>query len=492
MVKIILISAFTKTKNGKLGIGFEGKLPWNVPEDLTHFKKLTNNKTVIMGRKTYESIGKPLPNRTNIVITRDKHYYKENVITCNNFKELIDKYNKDTSNKEIYIIGGQDIYEEVLNYSNVVNSVILTEIKRNGNMYKNTSINCDRFFPLLDNNFILQNYTQYQTSENEMYSYRFLNYENTYNNNNIFNTNYLTKNYCNESVYTNLIKNVLSFGNKRQDRSGVGTISSFGNLLKFDISETVPLLTTKRVAWKTAIEEMLWMLSGSTDSKVLEKKGINIWKGHTSREFLDKQGFTYYKEGTLPYGYGHQIRNAGGDTDTCSNCNEVINIGGVDQLFYIESELKVNPFSRRILWNLWTANQMNKVPLVPCHIMIQFYVTQDENNNQKYLSAMVTMRSNDLGCGNPFNIFNYTAFVYMMAMKCDMKPKELVFSIGDAHIYTNHIKELKEQIERPILSAPKLHLDPSIKYTSWSKITIDQFDIIGYMHHPSIKFHMNV
>jgi dihydrofolate reductase len=189
MVKIILISAFTKTKNSKLGIGFEGKLPWNVPEDLKHFKKLTNNKTVIMGKKTYESIGKLLPNRTNIVITRDKHYYKENVITCNNFKELIDKYNKDRSNKEIYIIGGQDIYEEVLNYSNLVNSVILTEIKPNGNMYKNTSINCDRFFPLLDNNFILQNYTQYKTSENEMYSYRFLNYENTYNNDNIFNTN---------------------------------------------------------------------------------------------------------------------------------------------------------------------------------------------------------------------------------------------------------------------------------------------------------------
>jgi dihydrofolate reductase / thymidylate synthase len=478
MVKIILISAFSKTKNGKLGIGFEGKLPWNVPEDLKHFKELTMGKTVVMGRKTYESIGKSLPNRTNIVLTRDTKFKKNGVITCHDIYELIDIFGK--QNNEVYIIGGQEIYEKFLSFcGSIIDSVILTEIKRNGNMYKNTYITCDRFFPLLDKNYILDNYTEYKVSENELYSYRFLSYSKS---NKRIN--------CNESVYINLIKNVIENGNTREDRSGVGTISNFGNLLKFDISNSVPLLTTKRVAWKTAIEEMLWMLSGSTDSKVLENKGINIWKGHTSREFLDKQGFNCYEEGSLPYGYGHQIRNAGGDTDTCPNCNEEINIDGVDQLLYIENELKTNPFSRRILWNLWTANQMNKVPLQPCHLMIQFYVTEIEGI--KHLSAMVTMRSNDLGCGNPFNIFNYTALVYMMAMKCDMKPKDLVFSIGDAHIYNNHITQLQEQISRQILAAPKLHLDPSIKFTSWHKITIDQFDIVGYIHHSSVKLPMNI
>lgn len=483
MVKIILIAAFSKTKNGKLGIGFEGKLPWHVPEDLKHFKELTMGKTVVMGRKTYESIGKPLPNRTNIILTRDKTFKKnftQGTITCNDTSELLDFVGK---NDEVYIIGGQEIYETFLSYGHIVDSIVLTEIKRNGNMYNNTYIECDRFFPLLDKKFILNDgYTDYKRSENELYSYRFLTYASLIKSNKRIN--------CNESVYIDLIKNVIENGNIREDRSGVGTISNFGNLLKFDISNSVPLLTTKRVAWKTAIEEMLWMLSGSTDSKVLEDKCINIWKGHTSREFLDKQGFNCYKEGSLPYGYGHQIRNAGSDTDTCPNCNEVINIEGVDQLLYIENELKTNPFSRRILWNLWTANQMNKVPLQPCHLMIQFYVT--ESDGIKHLSAMVTMRSNDLGCGNPFNIFNYTSLVYMMAMKCDMKPKELVFSIGDAHIYNNHITQLKEQISRQILAAPKLHLDPSIKFTGWHKITIDQFDIIGYMHHSSVKLQMNI
>lgn len=485
MVKIILIAAFSKCKNGQLGIGFEGKMPWHVPEDLKYFKKLTENKTVVMGRKTYESIGKALKNRTNIVITRDKLYKKNDIITCNNIHGLIDIYLHDNTDNEVYIIGGQEIYEKFvsINFKNM--SVLLTEIKRNGNMYKNTYITCDKFFPLLNFDFKLNDYTEYKVSENELYSYRFIryNYGNSNDNSNV-NSN------GNETEYINLIQNVLTFGNKREDRSRVGTISIFGNLLRFDIKHFVPLLTTKRVAWKTAIAEMLWMVSGSIDSKVLEDKGINIWKGHTSREFLDKQGFNHYKEGTLPYGYGHQIRNAGGDTHVCPNCNEINIIPGFDQLLYIENELKTNPFSRRILWNLWTANQMNKVPLQPCHIQCQFYVT--ETKGVKYLSAMVIMRSNDLGCGNPFNIFNYSALVYIMAMKCNMKPKELIFSIGDAHIYNNHITELQEQITRDILASPKLHLDESIKTTDWNKITIDQFDIIGYMHHPSIKLKMNV
>lgn len=497
MCKVVVVCAFTKCKNGKMGIGYEGKLPWNVPEDMAHFKKLTTDKVVIMGRKTYESIGKPLKNRVNIVLSRNKYFRNDNVVTSHSILDLVTKYEKDKSDKEVYIIGGQEIYKEVLSYTGFVNTVILTEIKRNGLMYKNKQIECDRFFPFLKSNFVLKEYTNFLSSEiNEEYSYRFLEYHNTsskYKETQMYDVGYalnVNSRHCNEDVYVKLIKDVLDNGKHRVDRSGIGTISLFGSQLRFDISKSVPLLTTKRMAWKTAIEEMLWMVSGNVDASVLEKKGINIWKGHTSREFLDKNGFFDYAEGTLPFGYGHQIRNAGGNTFECEYCEAQNYISGFDQLSYIENELNNNPFSRRILWNLWTANQMELVPLQPCHLMLQFYV--EEIDNEKHLSAMVTMRSNDLGCGNPFNIFNYTALVYIMAMKCDMKPKDLVFSLGDAHIYKNHIHQLKKQISNPVLAQPALQLSETIKYTKWEDLRIEQFDIVGYMHHPSVPLTMNI
>jgi dihydrofolate reductase/thymidylate synthase len=513
MVKVSLIAAFTKCKNGKLGIGYENKLPWNVPEDLQHFKKMTENKTVVMGRKTYESIGKALPNRNNIVITRDKYIYDKDIKTSNSVYDLIVELEKDTSKNEIFIIGGGEIYKEFLSYTGFVTNIILTEIKYDELSFKNNStlsdsstfknkesIKCDTYFPPLLSNFILENYTIYKKSVIPEYYYRMLYYSNTditYKEKYIYNLNYHTSNKTIElkrnadDEYNNLIKNIMKNGNLRSDRSGVGTVSLFGQTMRFDISDgNAPLLTTKRVAWKTAIEEMLWMLSGSINSKKLEEKNIKIWRGHTSREFLDSQGFKDYPEGKLPYGYGHQIRNAGGDTFNCHSCNEPNKIEGTDQLIYIENQLKTNPFSRRILWNLWTANQMNKVPLQPCHIMVQFYV--EEIDNVKFLSAMVTMRSNDLGCGNPFNIFNYTALVYIMAMKCNMKPKELIFSIGDAHIYNNHLNQLTEQISRKIYSKSILHLDNSIFNTKWENLDISQFDVVGYFHNPSIILPMNV
>lgn len=493
-MKIILIAAINKCKNSKLGIGFKNKIPWHVPEDLSFFKNTTINKIVVMGRKTYESIGKPLNNRLNIILTTDINFKVNNfdskVLIYNSINKLIIDLKK--YEKEIYIIGGHEIYKQFLGITGLVHSIILTEINL---VNKSDEIECDTYFPEIPWNFLLTDYTLDINSKNTNYTFKIIKYINkTFDPDyiKIYNTDYtIDKKFIpNEFVYINLVKDIMKNGNNRDDRSGVGTISKFGCQLKFDISQTVPLLTTKRVPWKMAIEEMLWMLRGSTNSLELEQKGIKIWKGHTSREFLDKSGFFSYKEGQLPYGYGHQIRNAGGDTYNCKNCNIDNEIAGFDQLEFILHELKNNPFSRRIKWNLWTAHQMIKTPLPACHSELQFYV--EETNGIKYLSAMVGMRSNDIACGNPFNIFGYSVLVYIIALKCEMIPKELIFNLGDAHIYNNHINKITEQISRSIKSQPVLYLNKDIKDKDFNDITIDDFQIIGYYPHPTIKYEIAI
>ena len=256
--------------------------------------------------------------------------------------------------------------------------------------------------------------------------------------------------------------------------------------IRFDISHSIPVLTTKKVPWKMAVEELLWMLSGSTDTKELEKKGINIWKGNTSKEFLKNQGLDY-PEGQLYYGYGHQIRNAGG---TINEKDGTLLEKGFDQLMYIENELKTNPFSRRILWNLWTANQIDKMPLPPCHVMIEFYVEQI--NDVKYLSGMVMFRSNDNFLGLSWNIIFYSTLIYILAVKCGMSPKELIINIGDAHIYSNHVNQVTEQLTRTVKSQPVLKVNKDIKNKDYKDITIDDFELIGYYPHPRIKAPMAI
>lgn len=503
MGKIILIAAVTKCKDSKLGIGFENKLPWQVPEDLEFFKNTTINKIVVMGRKTYNSIGGPLKNRLNIVLSQNTNFNPINpdVLVYNSIYKLINDLAK-MENKEIYVIGGQEIYNQFIQITGLVHSIILTEISpinKTNNKINGNPIECDTFFPEIPCNFLLSDYSLDTLSSNLNYKFKIMKFVNknfdsgsSGNKSILLDLNYkINPEYItNEVEYINLVKLIMNNGNIRNDRSGVGTISKFGCQLKFDISQTVPLLTTKRVAWKTAIEEMLWMLRGSTDSLELEKKGIKIWKGHTSREFLDKSGFSSYKEGQLPYGYGHQIRNAGGDTFKCKECNTENEIEGFDQLQFILNELKVNPFSRRIKWELWTSNQVCKTQLPPCHSTLQFYV--EEINHIKYLSASVAMRSNDIACGNPFNIFAYSVLVYIIAMKVDMIPKELIFNLGDAHIYNNHLNKITEQISRNIRSQPVLHLNKDIKTKDFNEITIDDFEIIGYFPHPTIKYEMAI
>lgn len=452
-MSIILIAAASySNKTGKLGIGFQGKMPWHVPEDLTFFKKTTKGHTIVMGRKTFESIGsKPLPNRKNIVLTKSLND-TDNVVIVNSFQSLNEEIFDDIKEgKDVYIVGGEMLYKE---YLCKADKILLTHIHK-------TYI-CDTFFPDIPNTWQL---TKYSKDTN----CTFLEYTKH------------TSNTCIDEIYTNVLNNVLCYGNHREDRTQTGTISLFGQQMKIDISQECPLLTGKKVAWKTCIIELLWFLRGETDANILKKQNVHIWDGNTTREFLDKRGL-YYPEGELGPGYGWQIRRSGAKYPNPE--------GGIDQLAQIEYLLKTDPFSRRIMWNLYVPEDLDKMALVPCHYSFQLYVTVIDN--VKYLSGLVNLRSNDLFLGNPFNIFCYYTLIRILALKCDMKPKELILNIGDAHIYSNHVSQVKEILKRERRSACVLELDESIKDKKWEEITIQDFDIIGYFPYPNIQAPMAV
>jgi dihydrofolate reductase/thymidylate synthase len=430
-----------------LGIGKNNKIPWNVKEDLARFKGLTQGHVVVMGRKTYESIGRPLPGRINFVLSKQNFLHKD-VTIFNNFESLQNELDKRTEN--IYIIGGTALYNE---YILKADSIYLTEIYH--------KYECDTFFPEIPGNFkIVRNSEKFETKSG--IKYRFIDY-------------LKSDKKLNEMVYLNHCKEILDKGTERTDRTGTGTVSIFGSQIRFDISESYPLLTTKFVSHKNIIEELLWILRGDTDVKILEDRGVKIWSANVSREFLDNQGKFDYTEGILEYGYGYQLRRQNGT---------------FDQLEYILNLLKTDPFSRRILWNLWTGSDIKKSVLVPCHYSFQLYV--EENYGIKYLSGMITLRSQDFFLGNPYNLGSYTALIYLLAKKTGMVPKDLIMSFGDAHIYSNHLNQVTEQLNKLIRSSPKLIISDLVIDKDWKDLTLKDFEVIGYYPHSSITAKMAV
>lgn len=478
---ITLIAAINKDiKTGKLGIGKDCSIPWYLPEDLQFFKQQTYGGIVVMGRKTYESMNyKLLPGRDNIILSQTLYEKNKNIMlevdnllfNRNNgeliiipqyedFQLLVNKIKtiSEQRKKEIFIIGGQEVYTRFLQFAD---RIILTEIYG--------KYDCDVYFPPIPYNFEITNYSEKKRSKNEI-SYRHIYFKNKS----------IEKNA--EMNYKDLVLKILNYGNHRSDRTGTGTISLFGEQLRFDISKSIPLLTSKRVPWKTCIKELLWMLRGETDAKILQKQGVHIWDGNSSREFLDNRGLHHYPEGELGPVYGWQIRRSGAKYPNKED--------GFDQLLYIENLLKTDPFSRRILWNLWNPSDLDKMSLVPCHFCFHLYC--EEINGVKYLSGMLTQRSSDIMIGNPLNYLFYTILIYILALRCDMKPKELIHSSGDVHVYKNIINETYEYLSRQNRSLPVLELNPEIKNKTWEEIIVEDFDIIGYFPDSTIKMQMAV
>lgn len=288
--------------------------------------------------------------------------------------------------------------------------------------------------------------------------------------------------YHDENQYLQLIEDILSHGVMENGRNGKA-LSEFGSAMHFDLSNgTIPLLTSKKVAWKTCLRELLWFIKGSTDNGILKTQNVKIWNGNASREFLDSRGLNNLEENDLGPVYGHQWRHFNAAYKTC---NDDYTGCGVDQLKYIIDNLK-NPEtrnSRRLVMSAWNPCQIDEMALPPCHILAQFNVLEG-----KYLSCSMYQRSGDVGLGVPFNIASYSMLTHLLAKHCDLKPREFVYYLGNCHIYDDHIDALKKQIERVPYDFPKINILE--KREDIEEYTEQDFQLNEYKFHDVIKMEM--
>lgn len=284
-----------------------------------------------------------------------------------------------------------------------------------------------------------------------------------------------------EYLYLRLVQDIISNGVEKGDRTGTGTLSKFGCQMRFNLRKTLPLLTTKRVFWRGVVEELLWFISGSTNAKVLQEKGIHIWDGNASREYLDSIGLKEREEADLGPVYGFQWRHFGA---RYTNMNADYSGQGFDQLADVIHKIKFNPEDRRIILSAWNPADLKLMALPPCHMFAQFYVAKGE------LSCQMYQRSCDMGLGVPFNIASYALLTCMIAHVCDLVPGDLIHVLGDAHVYRNHVGPLLEQLQNSPRPFPVLKINPEKK--DIDSFVASDFELIGYDSHKKIEMKMAV
>lgn len=284
-----------------------------------------------------------------------------------------------------------------------------------------------------------------------------------------------------EYQYINLIKHILEYGTFVEGRNGK-TLTIYGSSMHFSLeNQTWPLLTSKKVAWKTCAKELFWFLKGSTSNKFLQEQNVHIWDGNGSRDFLDSRGLTNLEENDLGPVYGHQWRFFNAEY---YDCNTNYNGKGVDQIKYIIDCLKDSreKYSRRLILSAWNPQQIDKMALPPCHVLAQFNVIDNK------LSCSLYQRSGDVGLGVPFNIASYSLLTHILAKHCDLEPYEFIYHLGNSHIYDDHIEPLKNQIKNDLYDFPKINI--LNKYSDINDYSIDDIKLDNYLSNNVIKMEM--
>lgn len=288
-----------------------------------------------------------------------------------------------------------------------------------------------------------------------------------------------------EYQYLNLIHDVLEHGSLEEGRNGF-TRSVFGSVMQFDLTDSkIPILTTKKVAWRTCLKELLWFISGDTDNHTLQRQNVNIWNDNGSRDFLDTVGLTDYRENDLGPIYGFQWRHFNAEYHDC----ETDYTGkGIDQLAEVIRILK-NPDTnirnnRRLIISAWNPCQIKKMALPPCHVLMQFNVS----NNGKDLHCSLYQRSGDIGLGVPFNIASYSFLTHLIAHHCGLNAKEFVYYLGNAHIYDDHFDKLREQLANTPKRFPTIEIKQN--RDNIDDYVFEDFDIVDYTHYEPIKMAM--
>jgi dihydrofolate reductase/thymidylate synthase len=448
-------------RNG--GLSFQNQLPWLADKisDLEYVRTLTtmssNDKKniLIVGRKTLETLPPSLfqSNREFYVLSRNQ---STSPIPCRFFsdpKELYISIQKrfyvDRDINNIFVFGGGEVYKTFLQ-NKWITTFYVTRIDKD--------YECDTFFAteLLEKSYTLRSHT-----ETDGKCRRFEEW---------------TRNEHPEYEYLRLLEEVYYTGERRATRNAE-TISKFGTALEFDVEKHgFPLLTTKKMFHKGILKELLWFIKGRTDSNELSRDGVNIWKGNTTREFLDSIGLAHYPEGCAGPIYGYQWRHFNAPYDPVAMTNKE---PGVDQLMGIVEEIRKSPTSRRLVMSGWNPAQMPQMCLPPCHVLYQFYVDSGK------LCCQMYQRSADLFLGLPFNIASTSLLTYIIASMTNYNVGKIRISIGDAHIYSDHSSNVLEQITRTPLAFCKLVMkNKREKLEDWQ---YEDFSIEGYTSHEALR-----
>ena len=290
-----------------------------------------------------------------------------------------------------------------------------------------------------------------------------------------------------EYQYLNLIQNILENGSLEQGRNGE-TLSIFGASMRFSLQNgTIPILTTKKVAWKTCLKELLWFIRGQTDNKILQQQDVHIWDGNASPEYMESIGLGHYPPGHLGPIYGHQWRNFNATYDHNTGCPGEQSNKSVDQLKYIIDQLKSDSGrkSRRLIMSAWNPCQLSEMALPPCHILCQFRV-HDGNK----LSCAMYQRSSDTMLGLPFNVASYSFLTHLLAKHCGLEAYEFIHFMGDCHIYKEHIEGAKIQLEREPLDFPTLKIKEVRE--DINEYDVSDFELHEYKFLEQIKMNMVV
>ncbi|KNH05762.1 dihydrofolate reductase-thymidylate synthase [Perkinsela sp. CCAP 1560/4] len=482
------------------GIGVDNTLPWHLPSDMKYFKETTTKvpavkegepkvNAVIMGRKTFESIPqkfRPLAGRFNIIISSAAKSVEsavipdletplwvsslEGAIKACTAPEVIRRIHK------VFVIGGASLYSACLSPSSpvfpYVHSVFMTRVD-------GLCVKCDIVVPQLaaDHSLWTEKGVFYldasKTAPGEAQT-----------DGSVPSLTFQQWNRKNpeEHQYLDLIRRIITTGNLKADRTNVGVKSLFGAQMRYDLSNgRIPLLTTKRVFWRGVVEELFWFIQGDTDANHLRDKDVRIWDGNGSREYLDSLGLTDRREGDLGPVYGFQWRHFGA---SYTNCDDDYTGKGVDQLRKIVDALRNNPSDRRMLLCAWNPVAIPEMALPPCHVLSQFYVAGGK------LSCQLYQRSADMGLGVPFNIASYALLTILLAKCAGLDCGELVHTLGDAHVYTNHIGPLEQQLLREPRSFPFLHFNRHPAHLE--EYRIEDLELVDYLPYPTIKMDMAV
>ncbi len=486
------------------GIGFEGGLPWpRLRDDIAHFSNVTTHtrmtccrNAVIMGRRTWEGLpaaARPLRGRVNVVLTRTTEFAAEGGegaaaaaapdLVAESLMDALHRLRSwPTPIETAFVIGGVEPIVEALS---VCDALYVTHVQ--GDFPSDVFIP-DLTEPALATRPCLVRSPVYEDPVHSIkyhiaaYGRCAVEIDATTPTAPAPTSTPSPSSPTGEHQYLELVRKILAEGVVRPDRTGVGTLSIFGHMMRFSLQGAVmPLLTTKRVFWRGVAEELLWFISGSTDARVLQAKGIRIWDGNSSREFLDSRGLTERAEGDLGPVYGFQWRHFGASyTDRDADYGGK----GIDQLKLIIDTLRVNPTDRRMVLSAWNPVDLHKMALPPCHMFAQFYV------GDHGLVCLMYQRSADVGLGVPFNIASYALLTRLIAQVTNLPAYELVYVTGDTHIYTTHVDALKEQLTRSPRPFPTLVIDPTV--SDIDAFTMDHFKLHAYDPHAPLGMPMAV